>query len=414
MKALIVICLGLLLLACSSPEPEQGSGPKESKPETALEHAKKHLDPTYVCPMHPQIVRDEPGTCPICGMDLAEQEIDPNANREAPVITISPQTRQNMGVRTQVAKSERLWKYIQTIGYIGYDEDRMHHVHSRVEGWVEKLHVRAEGDKVERGQLLLALYSPEAVAAQEEYLVARKRGDSKLFAGSGRSLKQAATKRLQLLDIPRSLIDRLKNTGQVQHRIPMHAPIGGVITRLNIREGMFVTPKLRQFTIADLSSVWVIVEVFEHQMSWVEPGKVTEIQVDAYPDRVWEGRVDYIYSELDPQTRALKVRLRFPNQDSVLKPNMLARAVIYGGPHDADVSIPREALIRTGERSVVVKALGDGKFQPVTVRVGLRSGERIEIRSGLEAGDRIVVSGQFLIDSESSLQASFLRFGEAD
>jgi Cu(I)/Ag(I) efflux system membrane fusion protein len=178
------------------------------------------------------------------------------------------------------------------------------------------------------------------------------------------------------------------------------------------RDGMYVTPGSEMFTIADLTKVWVMVDVFEYQLAWIEPGMETEITVPAHPDRVWRGKVDYLYPDLDPKTRTLRVRLLFDNPELLLKPNMFAEVVIYGGPKSDVLKIPREALIVTGERETVVHALGSGRFQPVDVLTGMDAGDEVEILSGLEQGDEIVISGQFLIDSESSLQASFIRMSE--
>ncbi len=175
---------------------------------------------------------------------------------------------------------------------------------------------------------------------------------------------------------------------------------------------MYVAPGTEMFAIADLSQVWVLVDVFEHQLAWISAGLPAQIQVSAYPGRTWKGQVDYLYPDLDPKTRTLRVRLVFPNPDLELKPNMFADVAIEGLPQNNVLSIPREALIATGERESVVKSLGKGRFQPVNVVTGMRSGETVEILSGLEEGDQVVVSGQFLIDSESSLQASFRRLSD--
>jgi Cu(I)/Ag(I) efflux system membrane fusion protein len=181
------------------------------------------------------------------------------------------------------------------------------------------------------------------------------------------------------------------------------------VADLGLREGMYVTPQLELFAIADLSGVWVQVDVFEHQMVMIEAGRPAEITVAAIPGEVFEGEVDYIYPELDPVTRTLRVRLRFPNPKGRLKPNMLADVVIYGGPKRDVLMVPREAVILSGRGARVVKALGEGRFQPVEVRTGIGNSEVMEILSGLDEDERVVVSGQFLIDSESNLRASFAR-----
>ena len=209
-----------------------------------------------------------------------------------------------------------------------------------------------------------------------------------------------------------STISRIQKRGETQNRVPILAPADGVVTELGAREGMFVEPKMEIVTLADLSKIWVIVDVFEHQIDWLAEGLTAEISVPAYPGRKWEGQLEYIYPELDPQSRTLKVRLAFDNPEGLLKANMFADVVIYGGPKRNALAIPAEALIETGERTSVVTALGDGRFQPVDVVVGMRRGGKVEILSGLNEGDQVVTSGQFLIDSESSLQASFSRMGE--
>jgi Cu(I)/Ag(I) efflux system membrane fusion protein len=181
-----------------------------------------------------------------------------------------------------------------------------------------------------------------------------------------------------------------------------------------MREGMFVKPDMEIVTIADLERVWVLVDVYEHQIDWLAEGQSAEIRVPAYPGRVWEGQVEYIYPELDPKSRTLRVRLAFDNPDGLLKANMFADVAIYGGPKRDVLAIPAEAVIETGRRSSVVLALGGGRFQPVDVVTGMRGNGMVEILSGLKAGEQVVISGQFLIDSESSLQASFLRMAELD
>jgi Cu(I)/Ag(I) efflux system membrane fusion protein len=194
--------------------------------------------------------------------------------------------------------------------------------------------------------------------------------------------------------------------------VPIKAPQGGVIIEHNVREGMFVTPATNMFTIVDLTKVWVMVDVFEHQMAWVRPGLSAEITTPAYPGRVWEGQVAFVYPEVSPRARTLRARLELKNDDEALKPNMFVEVVIYGGPKRDVLVLPREALILSGERELVVKAQGEGRFQPVEVRTGMWRDDEVEVLSGLSEGDEVVVSGQFLIDSESNLRASFRRMGE--
>lgn len=376
--------------------------------DTAMEHAAKHLDPRYVCPMHPQIVKDEPGTCPICGMDLVKKLMDPDAGKH-PTVALSGAVVQNMGVRTARVARGTMWMYVRTLGRVEYDETRLAHIHPRAEGWIEGLSLRAEGEPVQKGQELAQLYAPEILSAQVDFLLAlqpRQRGVAGVKADKARNM-------LRLLDVPDGIIGDIQRTGETRNRIPVLAPIEGIVTQMMARDGMYVGKGTEMFTIADLSQVWVMVDVFEHQIAWLEPGLTAEIGVPAHPGTKWEGVVDYLYPDLDPKTRTLRVRLVFPNPDLLLKPNMFAEVVIYGGPREDVLKIPSEALIVTGERESVVTARGDGRFQPVDVVAGMQRGGEVEILSGLNEGDEIVVSGQFLIDSESSLQASFMRMSEA-
>lgn len=388
---------------CDQGVPPPSESVAEAMGDTAMEHALKHLDPKYVCPMHPQIVRDEPGTCPICGMDLVKKMLDPMTGKH-PEVRLSSAVVQTMGVRTAKVERGALRKHIRTVGRVEYDETRIAHVHPRAEGWIEGLKLRAEGEPVTKGQELAALYSPEILSAQVDFLIALEPG-----SGVRWDKVDKARNLLRLLDVPDPIIRDIERAKETRNTVPVLAPIDGIVTKMVAREGMFVTESSEMFTIADLSQVWVMVDVFEHQIAWIEPGLHAEISVPAHPGRKWEGLVDYLYPDLDPKTRTLRVRLVFPNPELSLKPNMFADVVIFGGPKPDVLKIPREALIVTGERETVVKALGDGRFQPVDVVSGMQRGDEVEILSGLSEGDAIVVSGQFLIDSESSLQASFMR-----
>lgn len=398
----------LLLTACG----EEVAAPSESMAavldDSAMEHAAKHLDPKYVCPMHPQIVRNEPGSCPICGMDLVEKRMNRDAGKH-PEVALSGAVIQNMGVRTARVERGTLWKHIRTMGRVEYDETRLAHVHPRADGWIEDLSLRAEGEPVQKGQELAQLYAPDILSAQVDYLLAlepRSRGVAGVKADKARNM-------LRLLDVPEEIIGEIERTRETMNRVPVLAPIDGIVTSMMARDGMYVGKGTEMFTVADLSQVWVMVDVFEHQIAWLKPGLSAEIGVPAHPGEKWEGVVDYLYPDLDPVTRTLRVRLVFSNPNLLLKPNMFAEVVIYGGPRENVLKIPSEALIVTGERESVVLALGEGRFRPVDLVTGMRRGGEVEILSGLNEGDEIVVSGQFLIDSESNLQASFLRMSES-
>lgn len=409
--SLLLFALFLPFLAACDQAPVPSESLEATLDDTPEEHAKKHLDASYVCPMHPQIVRDEPGSCPICGMDLVRQERSTD-DAAMPGVAIDARTQQNMNVRTVEVVRDTLWKYIETVGYVGYDEDRVTHVHPRATGWVEKLQVASVGDRVQKGEVLLEVYSPELVQAQEELLIALRSDASRLTGDRRGSLIQSARERLRLLGVPEAVVERAIRSGEVQRTVPLVAPRAGVVTAIGLRDGMYITPADELYTIADLSRVWVQVDVFEHQLDWVAAGHPAEIRVAALPGRVWEGEVDYVYPTLEPRTRTLRARLRFDNPEGVLKPNMFADVVIYGGPRRDVVAIPREAVIATADGARVIRVEPDGSFRPVEVVTGMQSGERMEVLAGLEPGERIVASGQFLIDSESNLQASFRRMSD--
>jgi Cu(I)/Ag(I) efflux system membrane fusion protein len=394
---------------CGERTPAPSESLAEAMEDSAMEHAAKHLDPRYVCPMHPQIVKDEPGSCPICGMDLVEKRMDPMTGKH-PEVALSGAVIQSMGVRTARVERGTLWKYIRTVGRVEYDETRIAHLHPRAAGWIEGLKLRAEGEPVTEGQELAQLYAPDILSAQVDFLLAlepQPRGVAQVKAEKARNL-------LRLLDVPEAIIRDIERTREVRNTIPVESPIAGVVTQMMARDGMYVSPGSEMFTIVDLRKVWVLVDVFEHQIDWLKGGLSAEISVPAHPGREWEGKVDYLYPELDPRTRTLRVRLVFDNQDLLLRPNMFAEVAIYGGPRKDALKIPREALIVTGERKIVVRALGGGRFQPVDVVTGMQRGGEVEILSGLNEGEEIVVSGQFLIDSESSLQASFMRMAAGE
>jgi Cu(I)/Ag(I) efflux system membrane fusion protein len=365
--------------------------------------------------MQPQQRFDKPGRSPFMDMDLIPKYADEGAGGESapgpmgsnasPSVTLSGAVVQNMGVRTTKVERGALWKHIRTVGRVEYDETRLAHVHPRAAGWIEGLTLRAEGEPVKKGQTLAALYAPDILSAQVDFLIAiepQGQGARKVKVDKARNL-------LRLLDVPEAVIRDIEKTGETRNTVPVLAPADGIVTQLMAREGMYVTPGSEMFTIADLSDVWVMVDVFEHQLAWVAPGMKAQISVPAYPGRTWEGVVDYLYPDLDPKTRTLRVRLVFPNPQRELKPNMFADVAIDAGSTKDVLKIPRDALIVTGERQSVVKALGEGRFQPVDVVTGMQTDGQVEILSGLNEGDEIVVSGQFLIDSESSLQASFRR-----
>jgi Cu(I)/Ag(I) efflux system membrane fusion protein len=353
----------------------------------------------WVAPMDPNYRRDDPGKSPM-GMDLVPVYAD-EIDGQPGVVAIDATIVNNLGVRTASAQRGQLSQLIETVGYVSYDEDTVQHVHTRVEGWIEKLATKATGDPVEKGQLLFELYSPTLVNAQEEYLIALR--------STNKLLLNASRKRLAALGVTGSEIARLDKERTVRQRVRVYADSDGVIAHLGVREGIYVTPATEIMSVAKLDRVWVLAEVFERQAAWVKPGQSAMVRLDYLPGEMWHGSVDYVYPELDPITRTLKVRLRFDNAAEKLRPNMFARVTIQGDSVGEVVHVPREALIRGGSVNRVVLALGEGRFKAQPVKIGIESGDRVAIRKGIAAGELVVISGQFLIDSESNIEGALSR-----
>jgi len=403
----VLLALGLGGCARESEAPAASEPVAAAADDGAVEHAAKHADPLYRCPMHPDVVRSEPGQCPICGMDLVEFEPEPTepADAAGPEVRISPAVVNNLGVRTVAAAMGAPERRAATVGYVAFDERRMRQVQPRAEGWIEGLSVRAMGETVKAGQLLFTLYSPMLETAQQEYLDAQRIGN--------RDLIEASRDRLRALGLDAGAAERLARAGRASGRVPFHAPIDGVITELAVREGAMVSPNMMVLTITGLGSLWVIAEVPESQAAWVRAGTAAEVRLPSLPGETLAGRVEYVYPELNMETRTLRARIVLDDTGPGLRPNMLANVTLVGEAGEPAVMVPRNALIRSGSEDRVVVALGEGRFAPRRVVVGPESGDRVVIRDGLAAGEQVVVTGQFLLDSEANLRAGMERLGEA-
>jgi Cu(I)/Ag(I) efflux system membrane fusion protein len=261
--------------------------------------------------------------------------------------------------------------------------------------------VKSEGERIKEDERLFDLYSPELVNAQKEFVTALSSGN--------KSLIRASKPRLAALGVSDSQIEQIEKTRQTRQHISVYAPQDGVVSSLMVREGMFVKPSVNVMSLGDLSSVWLLAEVFEKQAQWVRVGQDAEVRLSYVPGHVWQGKVEYIYPSLDPKTRTLKVRLRFENPDEGLKPNMYANVRIFGGPKENIIIIPLEGLIRTGREERVIIDLGEGRFEARDVVSGIESGDYVEIIQGVDEGEQVVTSGQFLIDSEASMRAGIKR-----
>lgn len=373
--------------------------PNSEGPKTNSEEKK----PLYwVAPMDSNYRRDKPGKSPM-GMDLIPVYEDESSTDDfgPGAVRVAPHVVNNLGVRTAPVEVENMHTEISTVGYVQYDEDKLIHIHPRVDGWIEKLYVKAEGDPVEKGQPLYSLYSPQLVNAQEELLIALKRNNG--------SLVTAAKDRLKALQLSAGLIKELEQTKKVRQTITFYSPQAGVVDGLKIREGFYVKPGDTLLSIGKLDQVWVEAEVFERDAALIKEGLPVSMTLDYLPGEDWTGVVDYVYPALNSKTRTLRVRLKFGNPDFQLKPNMFAQVSIHANQADGAIIVPKEAVIRTGKQDRVVLALGDGQFKSIEVTIGRVDKDSIEILSGLNEDDVVVTSAQFLIDSESSKSSDFKR-----
>ena len=351
-------------------------------------------------PMVPQQRFDKPGKSPFMDMDLVPKYADEES--AAGGISIDPRVAQNLGIRTAEAVRGRLERRVEAVGSVVWNERAVFVVQARSGGFVERLHARAPLDPVVKGQPLVELLVPDWAAAQEEYLLLRR-------AGKDAGLAEAARNRLRLLGMSTEQIGLLERTGKTQTRITLYSPIEGVIAELGVREGMTVASGAILFRLVDLSTVWVNAEIPEAQGAWLRPGTAVEARVPSFPDQAFHGSVSAILPEVNAATRTLRARVELANPGGRLKPGMYATLGFSEGAGTQALIVPSEAVIRTGARSVVIVAEGEGRFRQQDVEIGFESGGKTEIRKGLAEGDKVVVSGQFLIDSEASLRATGTR-----
>ncbi|HTM87639.1 MAG TPA: efflux RND transporter periplasmic adaptor subunit [Terriglobales bacterium] len=363
-------------------------------------------------PMHPAYKSDKPGIAPDCGVQLVPKyAADDSTSEPMPpgTVMISPQKQQLMGVRTATVARESLVRTIRTTGQVAVDEARIAHVHVKVSGWIDKVYVDFVGQLVRKGQPLFTLYSPDLVATQEEYLIAR-RGENSLGSSpfaevrqGANSLLRATRDRLKLWDISEAQIEKLERTGEVSRTMTFYSPVTGFVTDRKAFPQTSVTPDMELYTVANLSTVWVMADIYQYELPYVRVGQRAEVQLSYYPGKTYTGRVSYIYPILDAQTRTAKVRVDLPNPGFKLKPEMFADVqlqVNYG----KQLVVPQEAVLDSGERQTVFVAAGDGHFVPRAVKIGPQVEGKDVILSGLQPGEVIVSSGNFLIDSESQLK----------
>lgn len=365
-------------------------------------------------PMHPAYKSDKPGQAPDCGMDLVpvyKEESTANTNKNLPVgaFKISPEKQQLIGVQYGEVTYQNISKTLRTVGRITYDETKISHVHTKIDGWIEQVYVDFIGKQIEKGQPLISIYSPDLVQTQQEYLLAlraKQELGSSAFPEAARgvaSLYESARRRLELWDITPEQIKELEEKGQPIKALTLYAPASGFVLTRNAFQKQRIMPDTELYSIADLSTVWVVADIYEFEASEIKLGQKVNITLPYTAGKSFSGNITYIYPQLDNTTRTLKVRVEIPNPEFIFKPDMYANVEIkidYG----KQLVVPQEAILDSGLEQRVFVALDEGYFQPRIVKLGDKLDDKVVIVSGLKAGERVVTSANFLVDSESQLK----------
>jgi multidrug efflux pump subunit AcrA (membrane-fusion protein) len=363
-------------------------------------------------PMHPAYTSDKPGVAPDCGMQLVPKYADEGMGQMAPdTVRITPEKQQLIGVTTARVERKELVRSVRTTGELTADETRLAHVHVKITGYIDKVYVDYVGQLVKKSQPLFTLYSPDLVATEQEYLIA-KRGAKELggsqfpeVAQGSESLLRSTRERLKLWDISDEQIKKLDETGEVERTLTFYSPVSGFVTDRKAFPQTAVTPDMDLYVISDLSSIWVNADVYEYEVPFVKRGQTAKMQLSYYPGKLYVGKITYIYPTVDPVSRTVKVRIDFPNPNFELKPHMFADVQLkinYG----TQMVVPQEAVLDSGTKQYVFIALGDGMFAPRTIQIGAKVDDSVVVLAGLNAGETIVTSGNFLIDSESRLKSA--------
>jgi Cu(I)/Ag(I) efflux system membrane fusion protein len=409
----------------------------------------------YTCPMHPTIVSDHPGDCPICGMALVkvgapgERKVafyrsPMDAKQTSPVprkdemgmdylpvhedevgggtgpveglatVSIDPQRQQLIGLRTAEVSRGPVGASWRTVGKVAVDETNVHHVNIKVGGFVDTVYVDYVGKPVKRGERLFSIYSPDLLSVQQEYLLALRTrkalAEGGVATGAGDDLVESARERLRLWDIPESEVERLEETGKPTKNLTLYSPMTGVVTKKDIVMGHRLNEGDMPYEITDLARVWVLADAYETDLSRIRLGMPATLSLQAFPGKTFTGKVIFIDPILDAKTRTAKVRLEFANPKGELKPEMFGEVTLQTERREG-LRMPADAVIDSGSKKVVFVALGEGKLQPREVQVGPVTGDSVEVLSGLEAGEKVVTRANFLVDSESRLRASLAAMG---
>lgn len=366
-------------------------------------------------PMIPGFVSDKPGKSPM-GMDMIPVYEDADKGNEG--IRINPTTSQNIGVKTEKVRKRTLTREIRTIGRLTYDERKVNHVHTKYEGWIEKLYVDFTGQEVNENDLMVEVYSPELVSTQEELLLALKYSQTlkenpfpEISTGA-ESLLESTRRRLELFDVPSHQIDELMRERKITKTMHIHSPFRGFVIKKNVSQGMYVKPGMSLYTIADLSNIWVMVDIYEYELPWIQIGQEAEMTLSYYPGKKFTGKVTYIDPFLESQTRTIKLRLEFANPDWELKPDMYANVSLKSVIAKKSIAVPEEAVIHSGERDIVIIQHPSGRFESRNVTLGAQVTGYYEVLKGLSSGDKVVTSSSFMIDSESKLQEAINKLQE--
>ncbi len=456
-KIILILVVGILIGAVST----YIFVPKAKTMDTMAQEGEKQL---YSCGMHPEVISDEPGDCPICGMELTpikgsaqvgtgepgqERKViywrapmEPTEIYDAPgkskmgmdlvpvyegdeaggagSILIDGSVQQNMNLRLARVERKDLSNVIRAYGKVTYAQDKQFSVTTKISGWIEKLYVNTVGQKIRRGEPLLEIYSPQLISTQEEYLLAlnnlEKLGSSpyESIRTNAEKMVALARERLEYWDIPKAEIENLDKTGKTRRTILLRSLVAGVVTHKGVVEGSKIGPGMDLFHISDLSEVWVEVAVYESELPFIKVGQRAELELDHILGKTLEGRVDFIYPYLDKKALVNNVRLVFNNADSSLKPDMFATVFMYAQFAEDSMAIPSEAIIHSGARKLVFVTKGDGKFEPREVKLGGETDDGFtQILSGLFMDEMVVVSGQFLLDSESQTREAIAKMRAA-
>ena len=389
--------------------PQSGEHPQGTR-EMSSSDTKKGKILYWRAPMNPTEIYDKPGKSAM-GMDLVPVYEDEMTGQEA--VKIDPVIQQNMGIRLAEVTRGPLIHTIRTYGHITPDETLTAQVNLKTSGWIEKLFVDFTGKYVKKGEPLFEIYSPDLVAAQEEYLVAH-RALKRMPGGTGKGLIVSSRRRLLYFDVPESEIEAIEKSGKVKKTLMIRSPLSGFVIERKAEEGSYIKAGTKVFQIADLSRVWVDAHIYEYELSWIAKGQRAEMTLPYLPGRIFKGTVAYVYPYLQPKTRDLVIRLVFQNPEMELKPEMYADIRINTVLKGEGLMVPSEAVIRTGQRNVVFVSTGKGKFVPRDVILGPSlDHEQVQVLAGLAVGELVVTSGQFLLDSESNLKEAVQKMLDA-